>query len=189
MTEDEPVADGNAADDDSAYLGEIRMFSCNITPKYWAPCEGQTLMINENLALFSLIGTLYGGNGSTTFMLPDLRGRVPMDCGPTAHPGEASGEATHTLSQAEMPLHNHIVYGSNTYKSQNQPAPDLQLSNSVGGNLYTAPSNTFPMNASSVSLTGGSQPHENEQPWIMLNFCICMAGIFPKFNTEQEVHS
>ncbi|RNL63295.1 phage tail protein [Nocardioides marmoriginsengisoli] len=189
MAEDEPVADGTAADDDAPYLGEIRMFSFNITPKYWAPCEGQTLQISQNLALFSLIGTLYGGNGSTTFMLPDLRGRVPMDCGPTGYPGEAAGEAAHTLSQAEMPLHNHIAYGANTYEAQNQPGPDLQLSNSAGGNLYTAASNTFPMHPSSVSLTGGSKPHENRQPWIALNFCICLAGAFPAFNTEQEVHA
>jgi microcystin-dependent protein len=166
------------------FLGEIRLMSFVFAPKGWALCNGQLLPINQNQALFSLLGTVYGGNGTTTFALPDLRGRVPISFGTsllgTHTLGEVGGEATHTLSLAELPAHSHTVNGTNVAATTSTPqgnvlgaAPD-QYTTSATSLTYLAPA--------SVATTGGTQAHENRQPFLTLNFCIALTGIFPSQN-------
>jgi microcystin-dependent protein len=153
--------------------------SFNFAPKGWALCNGQLLPINQNQALFSLLGTTYGGNGQTNFALPDLRGRVPIHEGNGHTLGERAGEQAHTLNQSEMPLHTHTVVGS----TANADSP-LPSGNFLGGanNLYTLPSNPVSLVPSSISTVGGSQPHQNMQPFLTLSFCIALQGIFPSHN-------
>ncbi|WP_300680567.1 tail fiber protein [Nocardioides sp.] len=163
------------------FLGEIRLMSFVFPPKGWAQCNGQLMPINQNQALFSLLGTVYGGNGVTTFALPDLRGRVPISFGAGtagSHPlGAAGGAATHTLALSELPAHTHRVNGTNVAATTSTPqgnvlgaAPD-QYTTSATSLTYLAPT--------SVATTGGTQAHENRQPFLTLNFCIALQGIFP----------
>lgn len=161
------------------FLGEIRLMSFSFAPKGWAMCNGQTLAISQNQALFSLLGTQYGGNGVQTFALPDLQGRVPMHFGNGHVQGESSGEPSHMLLTSELPAHTHLAQGSPT--AADQPVPTgavLGLAN----NLYHAATNQVALGPSSVAITGGSQPHENRQPFLTLNFCIALTGIFPSRN-------
>lgn len=158
------------------YLSEIRIFSFNFAPKGWAMCNGQLLPINQNQALFALIGTTFGGDGQVNFALPDLRGRVPLHAGSGFIRGERGGAQAHTLNISEMPAHNHIPNGSSATAS----------SLTAGGNLwangnepaYTA-TPTTPLDPNSVLPVGGNQPHENMSPYLVLNFCIALVGIFP----------
>lgn len=166
------------------FLGEIRVFSFNFTPKYWAQCNGQSLLINQNLALFSLLGTQFGGNGSTTFLLPDLRARVPMH-NAAGGAGQVGGSEVVTLTQAEMPLHNHIMYGSGVI-GDNLPGPDKRIANNQPSFLYGPVTGTVPMNPGIIGYTGGVQPHENRQPYLGLNFCIALAGTFPSHNVFED---
>jgi microcystin-dependent protein len=165
------------------FLGEIKIMAHNFAPKGWAFCNGQTLAINQNQALFSLLGTTYGGNGQTTFMLPNLQGRVPMHMGPsrggTNHPqGERTGEETHTLIPSEMPQHNHVATVVNANSNVIVPTGAYLGASS---NLYQpGPANTN-LAPSTVSNVGG-QPHENRQPYLVLNFCIALVGIYPSQN-------
>jgi microcystin-dependent protein len=161
------------------YVGELRIFSSPVVPKGWARCDGQTLQIQENQVLFSLIGTIYGGNGQTTFCLPDLRGRVPISNGDVFTLGEPGGEEGHTLTQAEMAHHQHMLQGNNAVPAGNVPSSSTRLSNNQPGNLYGAPNNVVAMKDESIGVTGGSMPHENRQPYLVLNVCICIAGQFP----------
>jgi microcystin-dependent protein len=164
------------------FLSEIRLMSFTFAPKGWALCNGQLLPINQNQALFSLLGTTYGGNGSTTFGLPDLRGRVSMHAG-SGHSqiGEKGGEAAHTLTQSELPMHTHLAAASTATQGGHQTPDNRYLGG--GGNVYhpLAPQLTT-LRPDSVAVTGGSQPHENRQPYLTLSFCIALQGIFPSPN-------
>jgi microcystin-dependent protein len=162
------------------FLAEIRIFSFNFPPKGWAFCNGQLLPINQNQALFSLLGTTYGGNGQTNFALPNLRGRTPVHTGNGHTQGQAAGESAHTITQSEMPQHIHFLNASTS-------AADAVL---PGGNVfavspqqvYAPPANFTPMEPTSVTNVGGSQAHTNMMPYLVLNFCIALQGIFPSRN-------
>jgi microcystin-dependent protein len=161
------------------FLSEIRLMSFNFPPKGWALCNGQFLPINQNQALFALLGTTYGGNGQTTFALPDLRDRVPMHVGNGHNLGERAGQQAHTLSIAEMPTHIHFANATSDDATVDAPGGNLLAS---AANQYAAPPVTTPLVASTVSNTGGSQAHQNMQPFLKLNFSIALQGIFPSRN-------
>jgi microcystin-dependent protein len=155
------------------FLGELKLMSFSFPPKGWAMCNGQFMAINQNQALFSLLGTTYGGNGQTTFALPDLRGRVPLHRGDLTQ-GQVLGTETHTLNLSQMPAHTHNVRASS--QNGNQADPKILAGAS---NAYTGPSNLTPIAPGTVSNVGGSQAHENRQPYLVLNWCIALQGIFP----------
>jgi microcystin-dependent protein len=162
------------------FLGEIKIVSFNFAPKGWALCNGQFLPINQNQALFSILGTTYGGNGQTTFALPDLRGRSPFHIGNGHTLGERGGEEAHTLTLAEMPTHSHFLNASSASVNQvggpngNTPAVSTQ-------NPYESTFNGA-MAPGALSNVGGSQAHLNLQPYLCLNFAIALIGIFPSQN-------
>ena len=163
------------------FLAEIRLMSFVFAPRGWALCNGQLLPINQNQALFSLLGTTFGGDGRTTFGLPDLRGRVPLHVGGGHTLGERGGEQAHTLNLSELPTHTHVLNGtSNT--ATNTPSTSTVFARSNPQQAYAAPSNLVAMDPRTVGNTGGSQPHENTQPYLVLNFCIALQGIFPSQN-------
>lgn len=159
------------------FLGEIKMISWNFPPRGWAFCNGQLLPINQNQALFSILGTTYGGDGRMNFALPDLQGRTPVHAGNGISLGERGGETSHTLTTSEVPAHSHLPQGIETQ-------PDVGSS----GGLWASHQNgyatqpTGAMDPSSVSTVGGSQPHENMSPYLVLNFVIALQGIFPSQN-------
>ena len=163
------------------FLGEIRLMSFNFPPKGWALCNGQLLPINQNQALFALLGTNYGGNGQTTFALPDLRGRSPLHVGAGITLGERGGAASHTLTANEMPSHIHALAASSDVANTNLPGAALPAGKPRGGiNRYApAGSGNSTMHAGSLSSVGASQPHENRQPFLTLTFAIALQGIFP----------
>ena len=165
------------------FIGEIRIFGFNFAPRGWALCNGQLLSIAQNTALFSLLGTMYGGNGQTTFGLPDLRGRVPVHFGQgpglsNYSQGEVAGSETVTLTQNQAPAHSHLVAASNGAADSTRPAGKVPAT----GGGYAAAGDGSTMNPAMVNSSGGSQPHENIQPYLVLNFCIAVAGIFPSRN-------
>jgi microcystin-dependent protein len=172
------------------FLAEIRPWACNFAPVGWAFCQGQTLPISQNAALFSLIGTYYGGNGTSTFQLPNLMGRVPLKFGTdsggnTYFIGEQAGVETVTLQSTQMPLHTHTFGGSNAVSTRDKPANGASLGTSQNGNNYYGPSNgsTTTINPGTISpYTGGNQAHENRQPYQVVNWCIALRGIFPSRN-------
>ncbi|MDQ6530992.1 tail fiber protein [Flavobacterium sp. LHD-85] len=165
------------------YLGEIRIVSFNFAPKGWALCNGQFLPINQNQALFSLLGTMYGGNGQTTFALPNLKGRTPIHFGNGHTIGEQGGEEAHTLSVSELPQHTHVLQAKTDSVSTNIPSSSNLLANTAPNLVYSGQSQNFTsMNSGSLSSVGGSQPHLNMQPFLTLNFCIALQGIFPSPN-------
>ena len=161
------------------FLSEIRIMSFNFAPKGWALCNGQFLPINQNQALFSLLGTTYGGNGQTTFALPDCRGRTPIHVGGGHTLGEKAGEQAHTLSISEMPTHTHVINSSPTNASQ-PVATNAVLA--AAANLYSPAQSLTSLLPSTVSTVGGSQAHQNMQPYLVLSFCIALQGIFPSPN-------
>ena len=164
------------------FLGEVRIFSFAFAPKGWAQCNGQFLPINQNQALFALFGTTYGGNGQTTFALPNLRDSVPIHRGNGFTQGQKGGEAAHTITTAEMPTHTHGLQGSGN------TAADVIVNNMVLGlnavdDIYISGSRSLvALNPESITNTGGSQPHNNLQPFLTLNFCVALQGIFPSRN-------
>ena len=162
------------------FLGELRVFSFGAAPRGWAQCNGQLLPINQNQALFSLLGTTYGGNGQTNFALPDLRGKVPMHFGAGFTQGQTGGEVAHTVSVNEMPTHVHLV-GASSNATGGNAVPTGRV---LGGanNAYKTPTNLVTLNPGTVTSTGGSQPHANESPYLVLNVCIALQGIFPSRN-------
>ncbi len=167
------------------FLAEVKIISWNFPPRGWAFCNGQLLPINQNQALFSLMGTMYGGNGQTTFALPDLRGRVPIHVGSGHTQGEAAGQSVHTVTQSEMPEHFHFVKASGTqgYSVNPRTVAGGHLHASDPGNAYSnSVSNLAALNAGSVTNVGGSQPHENRQPYLVLNFVVALQGVFPSQN-------
>jgi len=169
------------------FVAEIRIFPFNFAPKGWAFCDGQLLPLSQNTALFSLLGTTYGGNGKSNFALPDLQGSAPM------HPGQGQGlslydlgqiggSETVTLLQSEMPLHTHVMRANVDFPANVQaPAPDRSLSPSTGGVAYDPPAGSAPAQFSpqAVGVTGSSFPHNTMQPYLTLNFCIALQGVFP----------
>jgi microcystin-dependent protein len=158
------------------FLSEIRIMSFVFAPKGWALCNGQLLPINQNQALFSLLGTTFGGDGRVNFALPDLRGRVPIHVGAAHTLGERGGESAHTLSIAELPTHTHVAQGSTTPGGQTAASNVLST---TGANTYGPATNLVAMGAGMVTNTGGSQAHLNMQPFLTLNFSIALQGIFP----------
>jgi microcystin-dependent protein len=158
------------------FLSEIRIMSFNFAPKGWAMCNGQLLPINQNQALFSLLGTTYGGDGRVNFALPDLRSRAPIHMGSGFTLGEKGGEQAHTLSIAELPTHTHVANGTST--NGNTPVPTGNLLGQAL-NAYRAPDNFVSLNPTTIANTGGSQAHLNMQPFLVLTFCIALQGIFP----------
>lgn len=166
------------------FLSEIRLMSFIFAPRGWALCNGQLLPINQNQALFALLGTNFGGNGQTTFALPDLRGRTPIHVS-SSHPlGQRAGESTHTLSIAELPAHTHAVNGSSSAADAAVPTGNLlgAVDGTTFGNAYAAASNLVAFAPQAVGNVGGSQAHLNMQPFLTLNFCIALQGIFPSPN-------
>jgi microcystin-dependent protein len=159
------------------FLGEIKIISWNFAPKGWAFCNGQLLQINQNQALFSILGTTYGGNGQTTFALPNLQGRSPIHVGNGFTLGEGSGETAHTLTLQELPAHSHILQGAAT--NGDTPIPTT-LANA--NNLYSTAAPNTTLTPGSIANTGGSQPHDNMSPYLVLNFIIALQGIFPSQN-------
>ncbi|OBZ15961.1 MULTISPECIES: phage tail protein [Bacillales] len=164
-----------------SFIGDIRLFGFGFTPKNWAACEGQLLPINQNQALFSILGTTYGGNGTTTFALPDLRGRAPVHIGNGINLGGKAGEAAHTLTYSEMPAHNHIAQGTEKTASEYSPIGHAWAVPGVNSGSYATTPNTT-MSPNALSTAGGSQPHSNMQPYLAMNYCICTNGIFPSRN-------
>jgi microcystin-dependent protein len=162
------------------FLGETKWISWNYPPRGWAFCNGQLLPINQNQALFALLGTMYGGNGQTNFALPDLRGRAPVHVGSGFIQGQRAGEEAHTLIGAEMPQHLHGVTASGGNGTAAAPIGAF-LANRQS-DIYVPPGNLQPMNQGAVSQAGGSQPHQNMAPYIVLNCIIALQGIFPSRN-------
>jgi microcystin-dependent protein len=166
------------------YVGEIRMFAGNFAPNGWMFCEGQTLPISENDVLFQLIGTTYGGDGEETFNLPNLQGRVPIhqgtNQGTTFQVGEAAGVETVTLNTQQIPQHNHVLLGSTGTASTNSPANNVPAT-STGATVfpYGTDQPTTTLHPSTIGVIGGSQPHDNFQPYLCVNFIISLFGIFP----------
>ena len=165
------------------YVGEIRMFGGNFPPNGWMFCEGQTLSIAENEVLFQLIGTTYGGDGEETFNLPNLASRVPihMGTGPdgvTYQIGEQAGTESVTLSTQQIPVHNHALLASTGPGGLNAPAGNI-TGESAAIKIYIDDTPTAAMNAAAVTPAGGSQPHENCQPFLCINFIISLFGVFP----------
>jgi microcystin-dependent protein len=162
------------------YLAEIRIMSFAFAPQGWAACDGQLLPINQNQALFALLGTTYGGNGQTTFALPNLQGRTPIHFGSGHTLGEAGGEQAHTVSTGELPTHTHIAMASTV----DTGGTDNPTGNVLGSaaTLYHAPASLTSINPGTITNVGGSQPHQNMQPFQTLTFCIALQGIFPSRN-------
>lgn len=167
------------------FLAEVRMVGFNFAPRGWAFCDGQILPINQNQSLYSLLGTTYGGDGRTSFALPDLRGRVPIHVGQSNggeehRLGSKAGEETHTLSGNEMPQHTHPLNAS-TDEDGVITAADKVLARAPQA-LYSDPPPDTPLQSSSITDAGGSQAHENMQPFLAVNFCIALQGLFPSRN-------
>lgn len=164
------------------FLSEIRIFSFGFAPKGWALCNGQLLPINQNQALFSLLGTTYGGDGRVNFALPDLRGRASIHVGQGHTLGERGGEQAHTLSIAELPTHTHTLNGTSAAASQPVPTGGFVATTAATDPIYAAPASLVSMFPGSLANVGGSQAHLNMQPFLILNFCIALQGIFPSQN-------
>ena len=163
------------------FLGEIRLFAFGFAPKNWAACDGQLLPINQNQALFALLGTAYGGDGRRTFALPDLRGRVPLHRGQAPggadHPlGEAGGEEAHTLTVAELPRHTHTASANGGPATRSAPGGRVWA---VSQRKIYADAPTTAMDPDAISAAGEDLPHSSMQPFLGLQFCIALSGIFP----------
>lgn len=172
------------------FIGEVRPFACTFAPSGWAFCQGQLLSISQNTALFSLLGTYYGGNGTSNFALPDLRGRVPMHYGtdPSGNIysiGEIAGTETITLNGSQMPAHTHNIFGSSQSGGNYQSATaGSAMAGDPRGNFYAPGTSTLTaINSGTVAIyTGGNQAHNNIQPYQAINWCIALRGIFPSRN-------
>jgi microcystin-dependent protein len=172
------------------FLGQIEIFAFNFPPKGWAQCNGQLLAINQNQALFSLLGTQFGGDGRTTFALPDMRGRIPISFGQNLI-GQPGGEEFHTLSVSEMPAHNHMVNVDSSAGAASKATTSTVLGQSSGTsstgqqlaiNAYGTGGAATALDSRAISNVGGSLGHENRQPFLALNFCMALTGNFPSRN-------
>jgi microcystin-dependent protein len=171
------------------FVAEIRMFAFDfLVPRGWALCNGQLMPISQNTALFSLVGTYYGGDGKSTFALPDMRDNVPVhtgfDQGPGLTPrvlGETGGAPFVTLIQSEMPVHTHNLMAAPNPALVKLPSPNVALARSKNGNAYDAVNNanSVPLDPNAIAPTGGSLPHNNMQPFLAVSFCIALQGVFP----------
>jgi microcystin-dependent protein len=166
------------------FVAEIRIFAGNFAPRGWAKCEGQTLPIAQNIALFALLGTTYGGDGKTTFALPNLRDRVPMHTGtgPGLTPrqlGENGGAETVTLLESEIPQHTHTAYGTGSDATAQSLQGNVPATGGENAYAIAGTRTTVAMSPQALSPTGGSAPHNNLQPYLVLNFIIALEGIFP----------
>lgn len=166
------------------FLAEVRIVGFNFAPRGWAFCDGQILPISQNQSLYSLLGTTYGGDGRTSFALPDLRGRTPIHVGSSNGSihllGQKGGEETHTLSAAEMPQHDHVLQGTNNPATTTSAAGNVL--GSTTSNVYTATAATVSLSTAASLSVGGGQAHNNMQPTLVLNFCIALQGLFPSRN-------
>jgi microcystin-dependent protein len=168
------------------FLGEIMLFAGNFAPTGYAFCEGQLLPISQNTALFSILGTQYGGNGQTTFALPDLRGRAPVHAGqgpglPFYDQGQFGGEASHTLTVSEMPQHSHVAVADTGNGTTSSPAGALPAHDPAGTPVYgTNP--TASMSGNAIGISGGGQPHNVQSPYLAMRYCIALQGVFPSRN-------
>jgi microcystin-dependent protein len=165
------------------FIAEIRIFPFNFAPKGWAFCDGQLLPLSQNTALFSLLGTTYGGDGKSNFALPDMQGNAPMHPGQgpglSLHDlGETGGSETVSLLESEIPSHSHAVNASAADGTTGSPAGQL-VANGVGVNMYTTTSTPTTLNPNVVAPAGGDQPHNDMQPYLTLNFCIALQGVYP----------
>jgi microcystin-dependent protein len=163
------------------YLSEIRIVSFNFAPRGWALCNGQTLSINQNQALFSLLGTTYGGDGITNFKLPNLQASMPLHQGNGFNLGNAGGEAAHTLTVPEMPSHTHTAQGVSTAATSPTATNNTWATSTANPYNTQSPPNTT-LNPATVAMAGGGQPHDNMPPYLTLNFVIALQGIFPTRN-------
>jgi len=165
------------------FIGQINLFSFDFAPRFWAQCNGQLLPINQNAALFSLLGTFYGGNGTTTFALPDLRGRVPIGFDGSNPVGTAAGVESVTLTSTNLPAHTHALAAS-TQVATRRPPPGRMLATDTSTNAeyYAPPGAITPLSPNSLGSAGGTSAHENRQPYLAGNFCIALSGIFPSRN-------
>ena len=171
------------------FVGQIQPFGFNFAPRGWAQCNGQTMAVSQNPALFALIGTMYGGNGTSTYQLPNLQSRVPMHfgtapSGTTYYQGQVAGEEIVTLNINMLPLHNHNFVGSSGNANSGVPAPGqalakVTLSSGTPDNFYGPNTTPQPLNPACVAPAGSNQPHQNLQPYLAINFCIALQGIFP----------
>ncbi len=166
------------------FVAEIRIFPFNFAPKGWAWCDGQLLPLSQNTALFSLLGTTYGGNGKSNFALPDLQGRAPMHPGQgpglSLHDlGETGGSETVTLLESEIPSHSHALRGSLDDGDLNIPTPNRTLAKSSQANAYSTTATLVGMAPEALTPAGGDQPHNNLQPYLTFYFCIALQGVFP----------
>jgi microcystin-dependent protein len=167
------------------FLGQLMLFPFNYAPKGWAQCNGQLLAINQFQALFALLGTTFGGNGTTNFALPNLQGRTPVGTGGQANVtlGQTGGEEQHTLSAAEVPPHSHRLQAVTSGANQAVPNGNLLATTSGAATIYNASGqNPTQLNLQTISTAGGGQPHENRTPYLVMNWCIALVGIFPSQN-------
>lgn len=162
------------------FIGEIRVFASSVVPKGWAACNGQLLPLNQNQALYAILGTTYGGNGTTNFALPNLQGRAPVHVGNGVSLGESAGEETHTLTVPEMPAHNHQVVADSAEGTSASPDNGYWAANAQVSPYAAQATTTLAANA--IASAGGSQAHNNMQPFLVANFCIAVQGIFPSRN-------
>lgn len=162
------------------FIGEVRLFGFEFAPRGWALCAGQLLSIQQNQALFSLLGTTYGGNGTTTFALPDLRGRVPVHIATNIPLGQMAGEESHTLISNELPAHTHQTFGDSGAASSPTPTGNVWAT-AANTHPFAATANT-PLSDSAIAQQGGGQGHPNMQPFLVCNYCIALQGIFPSRN-------
>jgi microcystin-dependent protein len=174
------------------FIGQITIFGCNFAPRNWALCEGQLLAISQNAALFSLLGTSFGGNGTSTFALPDLRGRAPVGFGQgpglsNYAVGETGGQESVRIDASSYPAHSHALFAAASPATTNTPGGSIEAEGQTGGRggtinlaLYSASGTRTPLASGALTgAAGGGQPHNNLQPYLALNFCIALQGIFP----------